>query len=58
MITVTGVKTNFGYRMQSPIFPYNSILYVGYSLSNMKKKYREDFNLAGKRLDWIILESH
>lgn len=57
MIYATGTKNkvNGNYKMHSPKFPYNTIVYVGYSETAMKRKYREDFDLKGKHIEWIIL---
>lgn len=55
MLYVTGCKTKYGYKMQAPTFPYLSTQYIGYSLAQMKKKYREDHNLRYKHIEWIIV---
>lgn len=58
MIYATGTKnkTNGNYKMHSPKFPYDSVVYVGYTEKEMKRKYRKDFNLEYKHIEWIILE--
>lgn len=55
MIYVTGCKTRNGYKMHSPEFPYKTTLYIGYTLEEMKKKFRQDHNLKYKRIEWIIV---
>ena len=54
---VTGCynKEHGWYTMHSPKFPYTSNVYIGYTLEGMKKKYREDHNLKGKHIEWIIV---
>ena len=54
---VTGCynKEHGWYTMHSPKFPYTSTVYIGYTLEGMKKKYREDHNLKGKYIEWIIV---
>lgn len=54
---VTGCynKEHGWYTMHSPKFPYTSTVYIGYTLDRMKKKYREDHNLKGKHIEWIIV---
>ena len=54
---VTGCynKEHGWYTMHSPKFPYTSTVYIGYTLDKMKKKYREDHNLKGKHIEWIIV---
>lgn len=54
-ITGTYNKKSNSYKMHAPDFPYNSTVYIGYTLEQMKNKYREDNNLKGKHLEWIIL---
>lgn len=55
MITGSYNKTTDSYRMHSPEFPYNATVYLGYTFEQMKKKYRQDFNLKGKRIEWVIV---
>lgn len=58
MIIVSGSynKNTGAYKMHSPLFPYDETrVYIGYSLKDMKRKYREDFNLKYKHIDWIIV---
>lgn len=55
MLYVTGCKTRYGYRMHAPTFPYTSTTYIGYTLKQMKKKYREDHGLKYKHIEWIIV---
>ena len=55
MIIITGSKTAQGFRMHSPAFPYDSTHYIGYTLEQMKRKYRKDFNLQRKHIEWIIV---
>lgn len=55
MVTGTYNKANGTYKMHSPNFPYDSIVYCGYTEKEMKKKYRETFNLQHKKIEWIIL---
>lgn len=43
------------YRMHAPEPPYSSIVYIGYTLKQMQRKYRQDFNLKYKHIDWIII---
>jgi len=43
------------YTMHAPAFPYATTTYIGYSLAGMKKKYRQDHNLKGKHIEWIII---
>lgn len=55
---ITGVfnKQSNTYTMHSPVFPYTSKVYANFkTVDDMKKQYRKDFDLQGKRLDWIIL---
>lgn len=33
---------------------YKSILYVGYSLREAKRKYRDDFGLRYKKIRWEV----
>lgn len=56
IITGSYNKTTGAYKMHSPDFPYNDTrVYIGYSLTAMKKQYRKDFNLRYKHIDWIIV---
>ena len=55
MVTGSYNRVNGHFKMHSPTFPYQSTVYIGYSLDGMKRKYRQDFNLKYKRIDWIIL---
>lgn len=56
MITITGCRlNNGGFKMHAPTFPYTSTVYIGYSEAEMKRKYRRDFNLVGRHIDWVIL---
>ena len=48
-------KVNGAFRMHKPEFPYDSTTYIGYTLNQMKRKYREDNNLKYKRIEWIIV---
>ena len=57
MITTTGVLSshNGHFVMHAPEFPYDSTVYIGYTLKQMQKKYRENNNLQGKKIKWIIV---
>ena len=55
MMIVTGCKTNLGYKMRAPEFPYLTTHYIGYTLEGMKRKYRQDRGLRYRHIDWIIL---
>ena len=55
MIIVTGCKTKMGYKMHSPTYPYLTTHYIGYTLTAMKRKYRQDHGLQYKHIDWIIV---
>lgn len=57
MIYATGSynKEHGYFTMHEPKFPYNSTVYIGYNLKQLKQKYREDNNLKYKRIEWIIL---
>lgn len=53
---VTGCKlSNGGYRMHSPEPPYQSTVYLGYTLEGMKRKYRRNHNLKYKHIIWVIV---
>lgn len=57
MIYITGSynKRLNSYKMHNYIFPYDSTTYMGYTLEQMKKKYRQDNNLKYKHIEWIIV---
>lgn len=55
MLYATGTCTNGNYKMHAPTFPYETTVYVGYTLNEMKRKYRQDHGLKYKRIEWIIL---
>ena len=57
MTIVTGSynKVNGNFKMHAPKFPYDSTTYVGYTLTEMKKKYRADHGLERKHIEWIIV---
>ena len=54
--TCTYNKRNKYFKMHSPEFPYTSKSYIGYTFDDMKKKYREDYKLKGKHINWLIIE--
>lgn len=55
IVTGSYSKTRGTYRMHAPVFPYESIVYVGYTLAQMKKAYRQRYNLKYKHIEWIII---
>lgn len=55
IVTGSYNKARGSYRMHSPVFPYDSITYVGYTLSQMKTAYRKRYNLKHKHIKWIIV---
>lgn len=57
MLFVTGTynKINGAYKMHAPFFPYESKVYIGYTFKQMQRKYRQDYNLKYKRIEWIII---
>jgi len=55
MVTGTYNKVNGYYKMHAPNFPYQTTVYIGYTLEGMKRKYRQDHNLKYKRIEWIII---
>lgn len=55
MIIATGCKTKLGYKMHSPTYPYSTTHYIGYTLTAMKRKYRQDHGLQYKHIEWIIV---
>lgn len=57
MIIVTGAHNPISgtYRMHAPTFPYLPTTYIGYTEKQMKAKYRLDFGLRYKHIDWIIV---
>lgn len=55
IVTGTYNKIHGSYRMHAPEFPYDSITYVGYTLKQMQKAYRQRYNLKYKRIEWIIV---
>ena len=56
MIIITGWYNAVSgiYRMRTPD-NNDTVLYVGYTEKQMKSKYRLDFHLRYKHIDWIII---
>lgn len=54
-IYATGTYNNGTYTMQAPAFPYESTVYIGYTLEGMKRRYRAINGLKRKHIEWIIL---
>ena len=55
IVTGSYNKIRGSYRMHSPVFPYDSITYVGYTLAQTKRAYRQQYGLKYKHIEWIII---